>query len=175
MSAEAAGRADARQTNAAVGMSIFLGATSMLFAALLFAYAVLRAQAGTWPPPGAAPFPRGAALANGIWLLAAGVTIRLMPRLPRPRALRAAGVLLGAAFGLAQVLLWHKLLAATAPAGARLVADVFFAISALHLLHLAGGLAAVAFASARRWRVVVMYWDFLFVVWAAIVLAVCLP
>jgi cytochrome c oxidase subunit 3 len=147
----------------------------MLFAALLFAYAVLRAQAGAWPPPGAPPFPRGAALANGIWLLAAGVTIRFMPRAPRPRALRAAGVVLGAAFGGAQVVLWRRLFAAHPPAGARLVGDVFFALSALHLLHLAGGIGALAFAPVRRWRVVVMYWDFLFAVWAAIVLAVCLP
>jgi cytochrome c oxidase subunit 3 len=156
-------------------MAIFLGATAMLFAALLFAYAVLRAQASVWPPPGAPPFPRGAALANGLWLLAAGATIRFMPRAPWPRALRAAGAALGVGFAVAQVFLWRKIGVAHAPAAARLVGDVFFAISALHLLHLAGGLAAVVFASARRWRVVVMYWDFLFVVWAVIVLAVCVP
>ena len=38
MSAAAADRAGARQTDAAVGMAIFLGATAMLFAALLFCY-----------------------------------------------------------------------------------------------------------------------------------------
>ena len=42
----------AKPSNGAVGMAVFLGACAMLFAALLFAYAVVRAQASAWPPPG---------------------------------------------------------------------------------------------------------------------------
>ena len=48
----------------------------MLFAALLLAYAVVRAQAPAWPPAGTPPFPRGAAGGNGLVLLAAGFALR---------------------------------------------------------------------------------------------------
>ena len=39
-----------REIDAQVGLVIFLGATAMLFAALLLAYAIVRAQAPSWPP-----------------------------------------------------------------------------------------------------------------------------
>ena len=67
--AHGVGRERARR-DASVGMVVFLGACAMLFAALLFAYAVVRAQAPAWPPPGTPPFPRGAAAINGLLLIA---------------------------------------------------------------------------------------------------------
>ncbi|HVU52691.1 MAG TPA: hypothetical protein VHL80_18550, partial [Polyangia bacterium] len=47
------------EATATIGMAIFLGAVAMLFAALFFAYAVMRAQAPAWPPAGQAPLPTG--------------------------------------------------------------------------------------------------------------------
>src|SRR4029077_19205897 len=96
----------AARLNGSVGMMVFLGACAMLFAALLFAYAVVRSQATAWPPPGTPAFPRGAAAMNGLLLIASGFALR------RARARGpawAAGALgLGALFLLMQASLWGR-------------------------------------------------------------------
>jgi cytochrome c oxidase subunit III len=155
----------ARRLDGVVGLAIFLGATSMLFVAALFAYAVLRAQAPAWPPAGTPPFPRGAAGANGLLLLGAGLALRK----GRPRA----AALLGAAFLALQALLWRHLVAAHLGPGAGPLGDAFFALSILHALHVAGGLVALAFTRASRLRLLTIYWDFVAAVWAVIYVGVC--
>jgi len=158
----AAGR---RETDRVVGVAIFLGATTMLFAAFLLAYAVLRAEAPAWPPVGTPPFPRAAAGANTLLLLAATLCLRA----GRARAALA----LGAGFVVVQALLWRHLVAAHLGPGAGLMGDVFFALSALHALHVLAGLVALAAVRARRPRAVTLYWDFVLGVWIVIFLAVC--
>ena len=59
-----------------------LASWSMMFGSLFFAYAILRLEAGTWPPDGVAPLPRLLPFVNTLVLLA------LEPR-PAPR--RAPG------------------------------------------------------------------------------------
>ena len=49
--------------------------------------------------------------------------------------------------------------------------QVFLALSALHALHVAGGLAVLAFS--RRVRLVSLYWDFVLAVWVVLYVAVC--
>jgi cytochrome c oxidase subunit III len=172
--------ASKREVNAAVGLMVFLGAVAMIFAALLFAYAVLRAQAPVWPPPEAGPFPRAAAGANGLLLLGAGLALRRarsslgassVPGWP------AAALVLGLAFLVLQARLWSQLVAARLGPGAGTLGDVFFALSGFHALHVAGGLVALALSLApergRRLRLVSLYWDFVFVVWLVFFLAVC--
>ena len=171
----------ANGANSAVGMAVFLGACAMLFAALLFAYALLRAQATAWPPPGTPPFPRGAAASNGLLLIAAGFALR------RARARGpawAAGALgLGTLFLLMQATLWGRLVAAHLGPGTGALGDAFFALSAFHALHVLGGLVAIAVLlrsrahpelRARRQRLATIYMDFVAVVWLVIYLAVCL-
>ena len=155
-------------TDAAVGLLVFMGATAMLFAALLLAYAILRAQATAWPPAGAPAFPRGAAGANTLLLLAASVALR--PRF----GWRLAAGLLGAGFLAGQIVLWRHLIAVGLgpAAGPRaLLGQIFLALSALHALHVAAGL--IALVLARRVRLVSLYWDFMLAVWAVVYLAVC--
>ena len=165
-----------REVDAAVGLMIFLGAVAMLFAALLLAYAVLRTQAIAWPPPGTPEFPRGGAAANGLLLVAVSVALR---GAARRRALTVAALALGVGFLIAQVVLWRQLVATRLGPGAGAFGDVFFALSALHGLHVAGGLIALATtvrpaAPARRLRLTTLYWDFLLVVWLVVYVAVCL-
>jgi cytochrome c oxidase subunit 3 len=165
-----------RELDAAVGLMIFLGAVAMLFAALLLAYAVVRTQAIAWPPPGTPALPRGAAAANGLLLIAVSVALR---GAARRRGLTLAALALGVGFLIAQVALWRHLVAQHLGPGAGAFGDVFFALSALHGLHVGGGLIALATAAppaapARRLRLTTIYWDFLLVVWLVVYVAVCL-
>jgi cytochrome c oxidase subunit 3 len=154
------------EIDAQVGLVIFLGATAMLFAALLLAYAIVRAQAPAWPPAGAPPFPRGAAAANTLALIAASLALR------RGRPWAALGF--GAAFLGAQAALWHHLVSIHLGPGAGALGEVFFALSGLHALHVLGGLVALALAGPRRLRLLTIYWDFVLAVWLVVYGAVCL-
>jgi cytochrome c oxidase subunit 3 len=171
---------------AAVGMTIFLGATTMLFAALFFAYAVMRAQAPAWPPAGQAPLPRGALGVNTLVLLAASLMLRAARAAARrgdgaAARRRALGALaLGAAFLAAQIGVWRSLVFAGAGPASGIYGSVFFAISGLHALHVVGGLAALALvvawgaSSVRRLGLCALYWDFVLVVWSLFYLGACL-
>ena len=154
-----------REIDAQVGLVIFLGATTMLFAALLLAYAIVRSQAPSWPPAGAPPFPRGAA-ANTLALVAASLALR--------RGSPRAALAFGAAFLAAQALLWRHLVSIHLGPAAGALGEVFFALSALHALHVLGGLVALALTGARRLRVLTIYWDFVLAVWVVVYVAVCL-
>lgn len=176
MSREAA----ASRLNGAVGMAVFLGACAMLFAALLFAYALMRSQASAWPPPGTPPFPRGAAASNGLLLLAAGFALR---RARTKGPAWAAGALgMGALFLLMQASLWGRLVAGHLGPGTGALGDAFFALSGFHAVHVLGGLVAIALllrgraapeARARRLRLATVYMDFVAAVWVVFYLAVC--
>ncbi len=154
-----------REIDAQVGLTIFLGATAMLFAALLLAYAIIRSQAPGWPPAGAPPFPRGAAAANTLALVAASVALR--------RGSARGGLAFGAAFLAAQALLWRHLVAIHLGPSAGALGEVFFALSALHALHVLAGLVALALTGARRLRLLTIYWDFVLIVWLVVYVAVC--
>jgi len=160
------GAAASDGTTARVGMTIFLGTLAMLFAALLLAYAILRAQALAWTPPGAPPFPRAAAGANTLLLVAASAALRRW---------RGAAAALSLGFLAGQVVLWRHLVAiGLGPAGGHgaLLGQVFLALSALHALHVAAGLIALALGRGRP-RLLAMYWDFVLVVWVILYVAVC--
>ncbi len=155
-----------REIDAQVGLVIFLGATAMLFAALLLAYAIVRSEAPSWPPAGAPPFPRGAAAANTLALVAVSLALR--------RGWVRASFAFGAAFLAAQALLWRHLVSIHLGPAAGALGEVFFALSALHALHVLGGLVALALTGARRLRVLAIYWDFVLAVWLVVYVAVCL-
>ena len=158
---------DRREADGMVGMAIFLGATTMLFAAFLLAYGVLRAQALAWPPPGTPSFPAAAAGANALLLIAATLSLR--------RGHRRAALALGTTFLLGQALLWRHLVAAHLGPGAGALGDAFFALSVLHALHVAGGLCALALSLRRpdRNRALKLYWDFVLAIWLIVFVAVC--
>jgi cytochrome c oxidase subunit 3 len=168
-----------RAVTARVGMAIFLGALAMMFAALLLAYAIVRAQAPAWPPAGTPPLPRGVLACNTLLLVAASVALR--------RARAGVALALGAAFLVAQGLVWRGLAAAGLGPASGIYGSVFFALSGFHALHVLGGLVALVavWARARRaagagpgaaapaLRLVATYWDFVLAVWLVLYLAVC--
>jgi cytochrome c oxidase subunit 3 len=159
--------------NASVGMAVFLGALAMLFAALLLAYAVLRAQATAWPPPGAGPLPRLLLSVNTLVLVAASLALRA----------RRGGVALalGTAFLALQAVAWQRAVGAGLGPASGAYGSVFFALSGFHALHVLGGIAALgavllargARAAPEGLRLVARYWDFMLVVWLVVYAAVC--
>ncbi len=159
-----------REGDAAVGLLVFLGATAMLFAALLLAYAILRAQAPQWPPAGTPPLPRRLAGANTALLLGASAAL-WRARGSGQRAWRLAAAALGAGFLAGQTGLWRQLVAAGLGPRGQLPGQVFLALSALHALHVAAGLLVLGFA--RRLHLVSLYWDFVLAVWVVLYVAVC--
>jgi cytochrome c oxidase subunit III len=164
-----------REIDAQVGLVVFLGATAMLFASVLLAYAIVRAEAPHWPPAGGASFPRGAAALNTIALLAASGALHRARRgaADAARLWVRAAFGFGAAFLIAQVALWRHLVAIQLGPRAGVLGEVFFALSALHALHVLGGLVALAAGGAKRLRLLTIYWDFVLAVWAVIYVAVC--
>ncbi|HVZ74663.1 MAG TPA: cytochrome c oxidase subunit 3 [Polyangia bacterium] len=172
---------DERRKNATavVGLTIFLGTLAMLFAGLFFAYGVMRAQAPAWPPPGLPALPRGALAANTLVLVGASLALRRARRAENARAWAFGALSLGAAFLVAQALVWRSLVLAGGGPSSGIYGSVFFAISGLHALHVVGGVVALAAVAAprapdaRRLALCARYWDFVLVVWLIFFFVAC--
>jgi cytochrome c oxidase subunit 3 len=155
----------------------------MLFAALFFAYAVMRAQAPAWPPAGQAPLPRAWLGINSVALVAATLALRRAVAAARRGAAAGTGTVaalaLGVAFLASQIAAWRALIGAGSGPASGIYGSVFFAISGLHALHVVGGLVALAVVSsgggdARRLRACALYWDFVLAVWLVFYAGACL-
>ncbi|HYT82602.1 MAG TPA: heme-copper oxidase subunit III [Gemmatimonadales bacterium] len=183
-------RPTADERTARIGMAIFLGSWAMLFAGLFFAYALVRARAGVWPPLGAPALPRLLPGLNTLVIAASSAAVAHAVRAHElgrsaiaARSL-AAGTLLGAIFLALQALVWSGLWRqGLVPSGGP-YPSVFYAFTAFHALHVLVGLAALAWlavraagrAGPRRTEVRLWgwYWHFVGVVWAALYVAVYL-
>ena len=139
----------------------FLATVTMLFAGFTSAY-LIRRTGSEWSRLDLPPL----AYANTLVLLGASAPLELARRRSDHSWPRLA-VLLGLLFLLGQELVWRAL-----STDGRLVWDrpqgaFFFLLSAVHGLHLAGGLVALLWLLARRARLalVALYWHFLALVW----------
>ncbi len=176
-----AGRQKAGPAPASIGLWAFMGVVSSLFALFLTAYA-MRMDSPDW---------HAVALPWQVWLstalLAAGSGVMLAAarasragRFQRAhRALRLGG-LAAAAFVSSQLWAWQALLAihvvpANNPAG-----SFFYLLTAMHGLHVLGGLIGWAVAmraapgsvgSTLRITLCARYWHFLLAVWVALLAA----
>jgi heme/copper-type cytochrome/quinol oxidase subunit 3 len=148
-------RARSAERTAMLGMVLFLASWAMLFAALFFAYGVLRVRALAWPPPDLPAVPRGLpTLATGV-LAAASLLVETGLRRLRAGLRGAAfgsvlgSALLGALFLALQITVWRQLW----HAGLRLEAgpypSVIFGLTVFHGLHVAVGLAALLYVAVR--------------------------
>jgi len=179
--------AAARDVDAAVGMTILLGAWVMLFAALFLAYGVVRVQASEWPPFGAPRLPLLVPGINTLLLLASsGVLRRGLTRARRGDAgsllpATVVATLLGLAFIGAQIASWRSMLARGLFPSSGVYGSVFYALTGFHALHVVGGVVALALlavqtargrATLRALRLTAIYWDFVAIVWVAMYVAV---
>ncbi len=133
-----------------LGMALALAGVSMLFIALTSAYIVRRGVGGDWeslPMPLLVP-------ANAAVLLAGSLTLEIARRRlgsNRGGVQRwlSTTLLLGAAFIAGQIMTWRQLASGGIYLETNPHSSFFYTLTAIHGLHLVGGIAALA---VLRWR-----------------------
>jgi heme/copper-type cytochrome/quinol oxidase subunit 3 len=177
------------ELTARVGMAVFLGSWAMLFIALFFAYAFVRARAPAWPPLGTPPLPK---LLPGINTLVVAASSYAVVRAVRAREIGrtheaarelagAAG--LGAIFLALQAAVWTGLWReGLVPSGGP-YPSVFYSFTVFHALHVLVGLFAMAWLALRARRGTAgragirlwgWYWHFVAALWGALYVTVYL-
>jgi heme/copper-type cytochrome/quinol oxidase subunit 3 len=177
------------ELTARVGMAVFLGSWAMLFIALFFAYAFVRARAPAWPPLDVPPIPRLLPAVNTFVIAASSFAVaRALRARERGRAASAASALtlaatLGAVFVALQVAVWAGLWRAGLVPSDGAFQSVFYAFTVFHALHVLVGLAAMAWLSlrARKGAATVSavrlwgwYWHFVGALWGVLYVTIFL-
>jgi heme/copper-type cytochrome/quinol oxidase subunit 3 len=183
-STAAATRATAT-SRGSLGMWIFLAADAASFAALLIAYAVLRARAAAWPDALARlNLPLGGALTY--ILLASSTTMALAvgaARAGRPPAVATrwlwATIALGALFVAGQALEWRTLVAHGIGVASDQAAASYYVCTGWHGAHVIAGLALLvtrrrAANDADKLAVAALFWHFVDAVWIVVFTSVYL-
>jgi len=165
-----------------LGMKILVLALSMLFAASILGYLVIRFRAPAWPPPGVPHLP-GTLWISTLIIVISSVTMQAAVRAvraDRQRGLRIGMLLttlLGVAFLVSQTVNWFALVAANLTARTNLYGFTFFMLTGLHAAHVVGGVIPLAIVTAHAFRgryssafrpgveYCAIYWHFLAAVW----------
>lgn len=163
-----------------VGLGVFLAVVGALFALLISAYS-MRMPAGDWLP---LPLP------NVLWFNTAMLVLSSVALYSAQRAARQgridgvrSGVLVGGItallFLIGQLLAWRQLTAEGNVLSANPANSFFYLMTALHGLHVAGGLLALGRTGASVWdddqvdlknaslsvELCATYWHFLLLIW----------
>jgi cytochrome c oxidase subunit 3 len=167
---------------ARVALWVFLGVATSLFALFVSAYAMRLGGLSDWQP---LPRPR-LLVVNTALLVAASLamqwTVYAARRKDGPGVRRglAAGGLLTLGFVAGQLVVWTQLRAAGYFVSTSAATAFFYVFTAVHGLHVLGGLVAWARASARAWRdpdptalrliveLCATYWHYLLAVWVVL-------
>ena len=164
------GADDASRARAlSIGLWVFIGVVTTLFALFLTAY-VMRLAGGDST---AIPLPPQLWLSSALLVLASVLMQRAVTA-PQARTPLAQAGLCALAFLAAQCWAWLALLSANVVVAGNPAASFFYVLTALHGLHVAGGLVAWG-ATLRaddppRWRIALCarYWHLLLAVWIAL-------
>lgn len=161
------------------GLWAFIGVASVLFALFLVAYG-MRMDTGEWSAIGMPPqlwLSTAVLVAGSVALQRASVHAQAFRR-EHARRLWLAGGAAAAAFLCVQLWAWQSLIDARVLLASNAAASFFYMLTALHGLHVIGGLVAWSIAARHvfpasaeprtaAWRValVARYWHFLLVLW----------
>jgi cytochrome c oxidase subunit 3 len=172
-----------RDVTSYVGMIIFLGGWAMMFAALFFAYAIVRYKQVEWPPAGENALPLVVPAINTALLVASSAALMLALRAvrgARPAGLKlwlCVSFVLACGFLASQIVVWRGLWLDGLKPSSGIYGSVFYGLTWFHALHVIVGLVGLltllprAFAgrfsvgnhtAVRIWS---MYWHFVDVVW----------
>ena len=172
-----------------IGMIIFLASWAMMFAALFFAYAVMRFRAPLWPPPDQPPLPILLPTLNTVVIAASSASVAFAVRASafgrRRRAFAGLSIaaVLGASFLILQVVVWSSLWRAGLVPSSGPYGSVFYALTTFHALHVLVGLTALTALALRERaqrttrtavRLWGMFWHFVGCIWLALYLSVYL-
>lgn len=172
-----------------LGMRLFLLSLSMLFAASIVGYLVVRSRAAEWPPPGMPRLPEGLWISTLIILLTSGAIEGAIRRIRADdrgatRWLLASTWILGLGFLISQTINWLGLVRAELTVQSNLYAFTFYMLTGLHAAHVLGGLIALGFVTVRAFRgsydaarhagvsYMRSYWHFLAGVWLVMFLLI---
>lgn len=148
----------------AVGLWVFIGVASTLFALFLTAYAMRMDRASDWT---ALAMPWQLGLSTAL-LVAGSVLLARAARADSPMLLIGAG-LCALAFVGSQLWAWQALADARVSFTANPAASFFYVLTAMHGLHVIGGLVAWLRVLRRleRERILLLarYWHFLLALW----------
>jgi cytochrome c oxidase subunit 3 len=169
-----------------LAMWLFIMADSVTFGAVLFGYGYLRVGNPAWPRPFAFLPTILNALVMTVILLTSSLTMLAAGRAAQAErwttCIRWLGVTvaLGSAFAALHLREWFSMFAegwrpsAGPPGVTPLFGATFFSITGLHLLHVIGGVVAIAVVAAGVWRrrldaghveTTGLYWHFVDLVW----------
>lgn len=158
-----------------LGMLIFLGAETMLFAGFVAAYLVFRLGSPVWPPPFQPRLPLGlTGLNTGVLLLSGYTMSRALAALRSGDAWRARRrlgqtALLGAGFLGLQGSEWVRLLHFGLTAASGVYGGTFYVVIGAHAVHALAGLGWVSvLLLTRRFPqllVAGLYWYFVVALW----------
>lgn len=168
-----------------MGLVLVLVSLSMLFAAALVAYAVVRLGAPQWPPPGSAPLPDALWLSTMVLVLSSFTMARAVRGIrrgdgPSLRRGLTATLALGLVFLVLQVAGWWVLTAARLGTVSTLYEFTFLLLAGLHAIHVAGGLVPLSVVTIRAWSgrysasshagvaYTATYWHYLDAVWLVV-------
>jgi cytochrome c oxidase subunit 3 len=168
-----------RVPTAKIGLGVFLAVAGSLFALFSSAYMMRMHMGADWRPM---PVPALLWLNTGV-LIASSVALHYAQtaarsgRLDGVREGLLAGGGLALAFIVGQLLAWRQLDAAGYFVASNPANSFFYLLTAVHGLHVLGGLVALARAAAKTWRgddvdrvrlsveLCAIYWHFLLLVW----------
>ncbi len=178
--ARALERSDAAAGQAVgTGLWVFMGVATVLFTLLLMAYVMRMDGAEGFPitMPWQLWLSTGLLTAGSVLMQRSSLAAQAM-QWARARALLLAGGACALAFLGVQLWAWQVLHALHVVPAGNPAASFFYLLTALHGLHVAGGLVAWAVtarglrrdAARSAWRVALCarYWHFLLVVWAVL-------
>ncbi|WP_442781666.1 bb3-type cytochrome oxidase subunit III [Collimonas fungivorans] len=169
---------DLRDAAVSVALWVFIGVATSLFLLFLAAYG-MRMDAGDWSPL-AVPWQlwlSSSLLVLASVLLQLAATAAATLHLQRARSLLVAAGVCGSAFLGAQLWGWQSLLAIHVTASGNPAGSFFYLLTAMHGLHVAGGLAGWGVVAHGAWRqdasrltwrirLCARYWHFLLALWA---------
>jgi cytochrome c oxidase subunit 3 len=168
-----------------LGMRLFILSLSILFTASLVGYLIVRFRSPQWQPEDAADLPGGLWISTFVLLVSSLTMHGALQGIRRGREdhLRRgllATLVLGIVFLLLQLVAWLQLVQLGVGARSSLYAFTFYMFTALHGLHVVGGLIPLAVVTRRARQglyepshhagvhYVSMYWHFLDVVWVVL-------
>jgi len=173
------GHGDARANAASIGLWVFMGVVTALFSLFAMAYLMRMnsSDAVTLALPWQLWISTALLAAGSVVLQRASAAARLVDVM-RTRRLLLAGGLCAIAFLCAQLWAWRALLGAQVMPAGNPAGSFFYMLTAMHGLHVAGGLIAWAWvmrAFIREpadggWRIALCarYWHFMLAVWLAL-------
>ena len=182
--------ASARETGTSagrMGMWLLLVSLTMLFAAAIVGYLIIRMRTPDWPPPGTPALPMGLWVSTGLLVVLSALLVMAERAIRQGHGetlsrLLMVSLALAIAFLVSQISSWMRMASGTVASEQSLMVWGFYTLTFLHAMHVLAGLPPLTLLTLRARRgiytatdhegvnLVAIYWHFLLVTWIAILI-----